>query len=84
MLNVKGLVECVYSQEDVFYEMCNWAVENNLVGKNIIDILSIEEIEELANELVSDIGRIIVDFSLNEGPCIKHCYIDIYNLSICR
>lgn len=68
MLNVKGLVECVYLQEDVFYEVCNWAVENNLVGKNIVNILSIEEIEELANELLSTIGCIIVDEP--EGLCI--------------
>ena len=67
MLKIKELVECVYLQEDVFYAICNWAVENNLVGRDIVDILSIEEIEELANELLSTIGCIIVDEP--EGLC---------------
>lgn len=74
MLNVKGLVECVYLQEDVHFEVVNWAVENNLVGKNIVDILSIVEIKEFALEILSTIGCIIVDepqgdFSLTEGLC---------------
>lgn len=74
MLNIKELVECVYMQEDVHFEVVNWAVENNLVERDIVDNFSIAQIEELALEILSTIGYKIVDepqgdFSLTEGLC---------------
>ena len=82
MLNVKELIG-VYLQEDVHFEIVNWAVENNLLFQRTIDNCPIAEREELALEILSTIGCIIVyepqgDFSLTEGLCTIR---EIRNLS---